>query len=277
MLKPRNLIFIIIFSFFITSCSKNITKTSSINEKNLDLQVLETYEEGLNSLKEGDVLFAAKKFNEVEILYPQSEWAPKSSLMAAYSYYSQDYYEDAILELQRYLKTYPVHKHKDYAYYILALSYYEQIADEKKDFRSISIAKENFDYLINNFPDTDYASDAKFKIDLINDILASKEIYLGRYYLERKKWIPAINRFRNVIDFYDTTIFTEEALYRLVEVHYMLGLKNESMKYAKTLGYNYESSEWYERSYSFFDKKYKLNKKNKKKKSIVKKFKSFFE
>lgn len=277
MLKPRNLIFIIIFSFFITSCSKNITKTSSINEKNLDLQVLETYEEGLNSLKEGDVLFAAKKFNEVEILYPQSEWAPKSSLMAAYSYYSQDYYEDAILELQRYLKTYPFHKHKDYAYYILALSYYEQIADEKKDFRSISIAKENFDYLINNFPDTEYASDAKFKIDLINDILASKEIYLGRYYLERKKWIPAINRFRNVIDFYDTTIFTEEALYRLVEVHYMLGLKNEAMKYAKTLGYNYESSEWYERSYSFFDKKYKLNKKNKKKKSIVKKFKSFFE
>lgn len=273
MLKLRNLIFIF-FVLFFTSCSKNELKKSSINEKNLDLQVLEAYEEGLKSLKSGDVLFAAKKFNEVEVLFPQSDWAPKSSLMAAYSYYSQDYYEDAILELQRYLKTYPFHKNQDYAYYILGLSYYEQIADEKKDLSSISNAKKNFDYLINSFPKTEYASDAKFKNGLINDILASKEIYLGRYYLERKKWIPAINRFRSVIDLYDTTIYTEEALYRLVEVYYMLGLKNEAIKYAKLLGYNYKSSEWYEKSYSFFDKKYKINNKNKQNKSIIKKFKS---
>ena len=274
MIHYKNLILIFLL-LFLNSCSNIELKKSSISEKDLDLQVLEAYEEGMKSLKDGDVLFAAKKFNEVEVLFPQSKWAPKSSLMAAYSYYSQDYYEDAILELQRYLKTYPFHVNQDYAYYILALSYYEQIADEKKDLSSISNAKKYFDYLINNFPETEYTSDAKFKNELIKDILASKEIYLGRYYLERKKWIPAINRFRAVIDLYDTTIYTEEALYRLVEVYYMLGLKDESLKYAKLLGYNYKSSKWYERSYSFFDKKYKINKKVKEKKSIIKKFKSF--
>ena len=274
MLHYKNLILIFLL-LFLNSCSNIELKKSSISEKDLDLQVLEAYEEGLKSLKNGDVLFAAKKFNEVEVLFPQSKWAPKSSLMAAYSYYSQDYYEDAIIELQRYLKTYPFHVNKDYAYYILALSYYEQIADEKKDLSSIYNAKKYFDYLINNFPETEYTSDAKFKNELINDILASKEIYLGRYYLEKKKWIPAINRFRAVIDLYDTTIYTEEALYRLVEIYYMLGLKDESFKYAKLLGYNYKSSKWYERSYSFFDKKYKINNKVKEKKSIIKKFKSF--
>ena len=273
----------LIFAFMLfISCSKDQIKKSVIQEKDLELQVLEAYEEGMKSLKQGDVLFAAKKFNEAENLFPQSKWAPKSSLMAAYSYYSQDYYEDAILELQRFFKVYPFHKNLDYAYYLMALCYYEQIIDEKKDLRTIIQAKEYFLVIINDYPNTEYALDADFKIDLINDTLASKEMYIGRYYFDRKKWIPAINRFRTVVDEYDTTIYTEEALHRLVEIYYLLGLKNEAKKYANLLGYNYQSSKWYEKSYAVFDKMYEKNKKNRIKKdkeknnSILKKFKSLF-
>ena len=261
------------------SCSKDAVRKSAINEKSLDLQVLEAYEEGMKSLESGDVLFAAKKFNEVEILFPQSDWAPKSALMAAYSYYFQDYYKDAIAELIRFTKVYPNHKNLDYAYYLLANSYYEQIVDEKKDLQSILDAKRNFMIVITNYSNTDYALDSEFKIDFINDILASKEMYIGRYYFEKKKWIPAIRRFRTVIDDFETTIYTEEALHRLVEVHYILGLKDEAKKYANLLGYNYQSSKWYEKSYAVFNKLYEKNKKDniKKNKNILKKIKSLFE
>ena len=267
--------FLFVFIFSI-SCTKDSTKKSIILEKDLDLQVLEAYEEGLKSLNEGDAIFAAKKFNEAETLFPQSEWAPKSSLMAAYSFYSQDYYEDAILELQRFIKVYSFHKNLDYAYYLLGLCWYEQIIDEKKDLQTIVNAKETFSLIIKDFPNTEYALDSEFKIDLINDTLASKEMYIGRYYFDRKKWIPAINRFRTVIDEYDTTIYAEEALHRLVEVYYTIGLKDEARKYASFLGYNYQSSEWYEKSYVVFNKKYEKQKKKeiKKDKSLFKKFKS---
>ena len=208
-------------------------------------------------------MFAARKFNEVEILYPQSDLAPKSALMAAYSYYIQDYYEDCIMELDRFLKIYPKNKNLDYAYYMLGVAYYEQIVDEKKDTFSILKAKDYFEYLIKNYPNTEYAFDAAFKIELIEDILAAKELYVGRYYVDRKKWIPAINRFKNVVNDYDTTIYVEEALYRLVEIYYLLGLKEESKKYASLLGYNYQSSQWYENSYALFEKNYEKIKKNK--------------
>ena len=273
---------IFLLIIFFNSCSKDISKKSVIKEKGLELQVLEAYEEGIDNLEKGDALYAAKKFNEAETLFPQSEWAPKSSLMAAYSYYSQDYYEDAIGELQRFIKVYPFYKNLDYAYYLLGLCWYEQIIDEKKDLETIIKAKEKFTYLINNYPNTEYALDAEFKIDLINDTLASKEMYIGRYYFDKKKWISAINRFRTVIDEYETTIYTEEALHRLVEVYYTIGLKEEAKKYAQFLGYNYQSSEWYEKSYSVFNKMYEKNKKNrikknkKKNKSILKRFKSLF-
>lgn len=274
------LFLIILFTVFI-SCSKEEIKKSEINEKSLDLQVLEAYREGMNSLESGDSLYAAKKFNEAETLFPQSEWAPKSALMAAYSYYFQNYYGDAIAELERFIKIYPLDKNLDYVYYLLAVSYYEQIVDETKDLQSIIKAKQNFEIVIKNFSNTKYALDAEYKIDLINDILASKEMYIGRYYFDRKKWIPAINRFRTVIDDYDTTIYAEEALHRLVEVHYVLGLKDEAKKYAKLLGYNYQSSKWYEKSYSVFNKEYKENLKKRdsqesKKNKTLKKIKSLF-
>ena len=268
---------------FCTSCSKDVSKISVINEKSLNSQVLEAYKEGMKSLESGDSIFAAKKFNESEILFPQSEWAPKSALMAAYAYYLQDYYGDAIAELKRFIKVYPQHKNLDYAYYLLAISYYEQIVDEKKDLQSILNAKETFNIVIKKFPVTDYALDSEFKLDLINDIIASKEMYLGRYYFDKKKWIPAINRFRTVIDEYETTIYTEEALHRLVEIHFILGLKDEAKKYAKLLGYNYQSSEWYKKTYGVFNETYKVKrkseiKKNKKKSNIfLKRFKSLLD
>ena len=272
--------FLILITILLTvSCSSEKIKKSVIIEKSLDLQVKEAYQEGKKSLEEGDVLFAAKKFNEAEILFPQSKWAPKSSLMAAYSYYSQDYYSDAIMELDRFIRVYPLNKNLDYAHYLLALCYYEQIVDEEKDVGSMTNAKDNFNIVINKYPNTEYAIDSIFKVDLIDDILASKEMYIGRYYFEKQKWIAAINRFRTVVDNYETTVYTEEALHRLVEIHYRIGLENEAKKFAKLLGYNYQSSKWYAQSYMIFDKKYEKNrisliKKNNKTKEIIKKFKS---
>ena len=282
MFRLKILVFFIILILF-SSCSKEKITKSTIKEKNLELQVQEAYSEGMESLKAGDVLFASKKFNEAEMLFPQADTAPQSALMAAYSYYTQDYYGDAIAELKRFLRVYPTHKDLVYAYYLLAICYYEQIVDEKKDLQSIVNAKKNFNIILNNYPDTEYAIDAEFKIDLIDDILAAKEMYLGRYYFERKKWIPAINRFREIVDNYDTTIYAEEALHRLVEVHYTIGLIDEAERYAQLLGYNYQSSKWYENSYSLFDKTYEKRKKERfktyKKKSggLIKKFKTLLE
>ena len=273
-------LFIALFAILI-SCSKEEIKESIIKEKSLDLQVLEAYQEGVKSLETGDVIYATKKFNEAETLFPQSEWAPKSALMAAYAYYTQDYYSDTIAELERFIRVYPLSKNLDYVYYLLGISYYEQIVDEKKDLQSIIKAKEYFKIVSKNYPNTNYSLDAEYKIDLVNDTLASKEMYIGRYYFDKKKWIPAINRFRTVIDDYETTIYAQEALHRLVEVHYILGLKDEAKKYAKLLGYNYQSSKWYEKSYSVFDKEYKENvkkrdKKRSKKNKTLKKIKSLF-
>ena len=269
------LISIILLSY---SCSQEPTNKTVIKEKSLDLQVLEAYNVGKKNLEAGDVLYAAKKFNEAEILFPQSDWAPKSALMAAYSYYIQDYYGDAEAELLRFKKVYPNHKNIDYADYLLAICYYEQIVDEKKDTQSIIKAKNDFKLIIKNYPNSDYAIDAEFKINLIDDILAAKEMYVARYYVDKKKWIAAINRFRKVVDDYETTIYTEEALHRLVEIYYNIGLTNEAKKYAKLLGYNYQSSEWYEKSYSILNKNYEKQTFNKQKKnSMFKKVKSLFE
>ena len=275
----RNYFYLFLIVFLCFSCSKKNIEKSSINEVNLESQMLEAYNEGLKELKNGDVLFAAKKFNEAEILFPQSEYAPKSALMAAYSYYSQNYYGDAMAELTRFLKVYPNHKDIVYAEYLLGLCYYEQIINEKKDLQSIVKAKKTFENLVSKYPNTEFATDAMFKIDLVNEILAGKEMYIGRYYVDRKKWISAINRFRVVVDNYETTIYVEEAIHRLVEIYYIIGMELESKKYASLLGYNYQSSEWYEKSFSVFNKKYKKNTiKNIKKEnnSILEKFKSLF-
>ena len=242
--------------------------------------MMEVYNQGMEEFEREDVLFAGKKFSEAELLYPQSIWAPRAALMAAYSYFSQHYYTDTILELEKFLDKYKNHPRRNYAYYLLGVCHYNQIIDEKKDLGEIIKAKEYFTLLRNIYPNTDFSEDAKFKLELIEEILASKELYLANYYLEREKWIPAMNRYKKIVNEYDTTIFVEEALYRLVELNYKLGLVNEAKKYAALLGYNYQSSDWYERSYQIINKNYKkpeLSKDLKKQNSLVKKIKGLFK
>ena len=276
-----HLVYLIIALLFLsTSCSKETEKVSIIEEESLEMQMIKAYNEGLKELDKGDVIYAAKKFNEAELLYPQSIWAPRAALMAAYSYFSQYYFSDAALELEKFLDKYKNHPRRDYAYYLLALCHYDQIVDETKDLNEILKAKTYFEIIIKNYPDTEFALDSEFKLELIEELLASKEMYLARYYVEREKWIPAINRFKTVIKDYETTIYVEEALHRLVELHYKIGLIDESRKYAALLGYNYQSSEWYKESYKVLNKDYiKISKRKNKKKeeSIIKKFKDLLK
>tara|TARA_E500000331_G_scaffold353860_1_gene405530 strand:- start:371 stop:1222 length:852 start_codon:yes stop_codon:yes gene_type:complete len=272
----------IIFTFIIilSSCGGGKEKVSIIEEEDIDLQMVDAFRKGYEALQDGDVLFAAKKFNEAELLYPQSIWAPKSSLMAAYAYYSQDYYFDAIIELKRFIKTYPNDKNISYAHFLLGMCFYENIIDEKKDIEPLIKAEDKFNFIVKTYPDTDFALDAKFKLDLIKDLMAAKEMYIGRYYIKKEKWIAAINRFKTVVNDYDTTVYIEEALHRLVEIHYKLGLKAESEKYAQLLGYNYQSSEWYSETYSLFNKQYEKElkiKKDQNRNFIIRKFRSLMD
>ena len=273
-------IVILIFFLNFNSCTKKDEKISIVEEKSLETQMIDAYNEGLEELEKNDVIYAARKFNEAELLYPQSIWAPRAALMAAYAYFSQLYYDDTIIELEKFLQKYKNHPRRDYAYYLLALSHYNLIVDETKDLEEILKAEEYFKIIIKNYPNTEFAIDSEFKLELIQEILASKEMYLARYYVDREKWIPAINRFKTVINDYETTIYVEEALHRLVELHYKLGLVNESKKYASLLGYNYQSSEWYEESYKILNKNYvkKAKKGNsEKEQSILQKFKDLLK
>ena len=274
----RFLNFLIIL-FFLYSCSgENNEKVSAISDGELEIQMIEAYKEGMRELEKGDVIYASRKFNEAELLYPQSAWASKSILMAAYAFYSQNYYDRSILELERFISKYPKHKNIDYAYFLLAMNYYETIVDEKKDLEPLLLSKEKFEYIIQNFPETDFAQDSKYKLGLIQDVLASKEMHIGKYYLKRKKWVAAINRFKTVISDYETTVYVEEALHRLVETYYKIGLVEEAEKYASVLGYNYQSSKWYEATYIIFNKEYKTSLITKKdKKSVLNKFKNIFK
>ncbi len=273
----KNLIFILFF-IFILSCSKKEQEVTTLKEKNLETQMIEVYNQAMQELERGDVIYAGKKFSEAELLYPQSVWAPRAVLMSAYGYFTQGYYSDAINDLERFLVKYKNHPNTDYAYYLLALSHYDQIVDEKKDMKEIIQAKKYFELIIKEYPNTEYANDSNFKLELIVEIMASKEMYLARYYIEREKWIPAINRFKNIVNNYDNTIYIEEALHRLVELHYRLGLVSEAKKYASLLGYNYKSSQWYESSYKILNKDYEKKKITSKseKESILKKFKKLF-
>jgi len=275
-------ILLISLSIFLTSCNKE-KKISVIEENEINLQMTLLYEEGYEELLRGDVLYAANKFNEAESIFPQSEWAPIASLMAGYAYYSQDYYFEAIDQIEDYIKKYPNHLNMDYAHFLLAMCYYENIVDEKRDLQPLLRSKKEFELIITKYPNTDFALDAKFKLEFIEDRLAGKEMFIARHYLKSKKWIPAINRFKTILKNYETTVYIEEALYRLVEINYKLGLIEESKKYANLLGYNYNSSKWYKASYKIFNEDYvyddkKVKKlKQKDKKKILSKFKAKFK
>ena len=266
------------FILLLNSCSKNVEDVKFIKETSQNEEIISAYNKGMSLIETGDYFAASKKFLEVEILLPQSQWAPKSVLMASYSYYLQNYYSLAIENLNRYFKTYPKDKNMAYAHYLLAMCYYETIEGEKKDLAPLIASKKELIFIIENYPETDYAYDARYKIDLINDTLAAKEVYIGRHYVKKKKWIPALNRFKSVLKNYETTNHVEEAIHRLVEIYYILGMEDESLKYASLLGYNYNSGEWYKETYKIFNKEYRVPLPSKKKENskILSKIKSLF-
>ena len=276
----KHIIFLFIYIIFIVSCSKDKSKVDQVLlEQDVEAEMILAYKEGMKQLEKGDALYASRKFDEAEILFPQSIWAAKASLMSAYALYSQNYYDDAIFNLERHIKNYPKDKDLVYAHYLIAICYFEQLYDERKDLKPLVKAREKFEHILKKYPNTDYAIDAKWKMGLIVDQMAAKEMYIGRYYMKIEKWIAAINRFKFVVKYYDTTVYIEEALHRLVEIYYKIGLVEDAQKVAATLGYNYGSGEWYKNSYRIFNKSYKTAKITKKKKDsfIRKKFKKLFE
>jgi len=274
----KNLLILLLSIFLLFSCSKKSSE-KVISEPTEQEIAMSIYAEAVEALEKGDSFYASKKFKEVESLMPQSKWASKASLMASYADYSRNAYSNAIFDLERHINNYPADKNIPYAHYLIAMCYYEQILDEKKDLNPLLKAKEKFEFIMQTYPDTDYGTDARFKMDLIVDQLAAKEMSIARYYMKTEKWIPALNRIKIVIEKYDTTIFVEEALHRLVEIYYRLGLEEEAKQAASILGYNYQSGEWYKKSYKVFNKKYKPEKIKKKKEMglIRRKIKSLLE
>ncbi len=274
----KKFLILILSTSLLFSCGKENKKEVIFEPDNEEIGK-NLYAEGVQALKDGDVFYAGKKFREAEILLSKYTWASKASLMVGYSEYSRNSYSTAIMSLKNHINTYPADKNIDYAHYLIAMCYYEQILDEKKDLDPLLKAKKKFEFIMQEYPDTDYGTDARFKIDLIIDQLAAKEMSIARYYMKTEKWISALNRLKVVIDKYDTTVFVEEALHRLVEVYYRLGLEQEAKQAASILGYNYKSGDWYKRSYKVFNKKYKSKKiKPKKEKGLIrKKIRSLFE
>ena len=255
------LFYLLGLTIFLYSCAGD----KEIYEPSSKVDPYELYKEGLEAFEQNDYFFANKKFSEAELNFDRPELAAKSALMSSYSLYGINFYEEAEENLKRFLKKYPGDKNKIYAHYLLAIVYFEQMSDEKKDLKPLQDASNQIDFFLKNYPDTDYAIDLKFKKDLINNQLASKELYIAKFYIETKKWVPAIRRLKNIVENFDNTIFIEEALHRLVEINFYLGLDEEATKYAGILGYNYNSSEWYQQSYKILNKDYKIAKKQKEK------------
>ena len=250
------ILLISLITLLLLSCNKK----EAIYEPSARVDPYKIYREGIVAFTNNDYFLASKKFSEAELNFAKPRLAAKSSLMASYSLYGINFYNEAIENLDRFLKTYPADENIIYAHYLTAIIYYEQINDEKKDLLPLIKAEEKIDFFLKNYPDTEYAIDLKFKKDLTQNQLAAKELYVAKYYISVQKWIPALNRLKNIIENYDKTIFVEEALHRLVEINYFLGLDEEAKKYATILGYNYNSSEWFSQSYKIFNKNYKLPK-----------------
>tara|TARA_B100000787_G_scaffold151569_1_gene124662 strand:+ start:514 stop:1356 length:843 start_codon:yes stop_codon:yes gene_type:complete len=272
--------FLLLLYLTLLSCGAEQKTVNKIKEINQEQEMITSYKEGLEGITKRDYFVASKKFLEAELLYPQSRWAAKSALMASYSFYLQDFYSEALNNLERYVITYPKDENMAYARFLIAICYYETVVDEKRDTDAIIKAKEEFEFIIKNYPTTDFAIDSKYKLDFLLDILAAKEMYIGRHYIKKSKWIAAINRFKFVLKNYENTVYTEEAIHRLVEIYYKIGLLDESQKYANLLGYNYKSSDWYKSTYKIFNENYeekKIIKVKKEKKGIIKRFKKLLD
>lgn len=253
------------------SCSK---KEELIYKPSERINPFQIYNEGMTAMRQNDYFFANKKFEEAELNFTDVNLAAKSAIMSIFCLYGINFYAEALENLERYFKLYPADKYLIYAHYLEAIIYFEQISDEKRDLKPLIKSLEKINFFLKKYPNTDYALDLKFKKDLIRNQLAAKEMFVAKHYIETQKWIPAISRLKKIIQEYEKTIFIEEALFRLVEIHYYLGLEDEAQQYANLLGYNYNSSEWYKSAYKIFNKKYKFpNIKNeeKKKKSFLNK------
>ncbi len=243
----------------LVSCSK---KEPEINIPADQDKSFEIYKEAVEAMNRGDYFYASKKFSEAEPILPKIEFSAKASLMSSYCLYLINFYPEATANLERFINQYPADKNVAYAHYLIAIVLYEQILDEKKDINPLIQSKEKIEFFLKNFPDTEYALDLKFKMDLINNQLAAKEMYVAKYYIATQKWIPAINRLKIIVEDFSETVFIEEALHRLVEVYYTVGLENEAKAAAAILGYNYNSSEWYAQSYKVLNKSYRIPKKS---------------
>jgi len=249
------IIYPILIICLLISCSKE----EIVYEPSKKNDPYELYKEGLEAFKKNDYFFASKKFTEAEINFDSPLLAAKSSIMSAFSLYGINFYDEASENLDRYLKNYPADKNVIYAHYLLAIIHFEQIGDEKHDLKPLINTKNKIDFFLKKYPKTEYAIDLKFKRGLLLNQFAAKELYIAKYYITVQKWVPAINRLKLIVKNYDETIFIEEALHRLVEIHYHLGLENEAKKYAGILGYNYNSSKWYQESYKILNKDYSIS------------------
>jgi len=256
----RKILITLLLAISITSCSKKEKPEYDLNSQ---IDPYKVYQEAIIAFEKGDYFFAEKKFSEAELNFELVEFAAKAAIMSSYSLYGINFYDEALVNLERFLKKYPGDKNVPYAHYLIAIIYYEQIEDEKKDLLPLVLANEKINFYLKEYPNTDYALDLKFKKDLIENQLAAKEMFVAKYYISTQKWIAAINRLKAIVNNYDNTIFIEEALHRLVEINYYLGLEEEAKKYANILGYNYNSSEWFEQAYKILNKDYQIVQKKK--------------
>lgn len=231
-----------------------VAACGSDKEKYVERRVELIYNQAVDQLQQGDYQKAAKLFDEVERQHPYSSWAVKAELMAGYSYYKAEKPDDAVIALDRFIKLHPGNRDVAYAYYLRALTHYEQISDVKRDQLETEKAMKDLEEVIRRFPDSDYARDARLKLDLTRDHLAGKDMSIGRYYMRHGYYLAAIKRFRHVVEVYQTTSQVPEALLRLVETYSALGLRDQAQRAAAVLGHNYPASEWYKDSYDLLTK-----------------------
>lgn len=254
------LLLISLFVFLLSGCSKEPAyKPAEIKDPFI------LYEEGYELFSKNNFFNANKKFSEAELNFEDINFAAKSAIMSCFSLYGINFYDEALSNIDRFLKTYPADKNVMYAEYLKAIIFFEQIGNEKKDTKPLVEANNYINSFLKKYPDSEYSIDLNFKKELIESQLAAKELFVAKYYISIQKWIPAINRLKVIVSKYDETVFIEEALFRLVEIYYYLGLEDKAKKYARILGYNYNSSKWFEQSYKILNKSYVIKEINKKK------------
>ncbi len=237
--------------WLLVGCSTTEDEVDEVVEESQS--VGELYQQAYDTFATQEYKKAIEQFEEVDRQYPYSEWAKRAQVMAAYAAYRAQEFDEAALILERFVKLHPNNERTPYAYYLRALCHYDRITDVGRDQKMTERAQQTLREVVSRFPGTEYARDAAIKLELTEDHLAGKEMQVGRYYLERAEYLAAINRFRYVIDAFQTTSHVPEALHRLVEAYLQLGVKEEAKKYAAVLGYNYPGSKWYEYSYALMD------------------------